>query len=91
MSIISYDWNFGDGETGTSMIINHTYTQPGAYNVTLTVQDEVGDSDTTSITLNVETASVMFPRLIVGIVTTVIAAFIALYFLKFRKRTGVKP
>lgn len=90
MSIISYDWNFGDGETGTGMIINHTYTQPGAYNVTLTVQDEAADSDTTSITLDVETGPVMFPWLIAGIVTTLIAASIALYFIKFRKRMEVK-
>lgn len=90
MSIISYDWNFGDGETGTGMIMNHTYIKPGAYNVTLTVQDEVGDSDTASATLNVETGPVMLPWLIAGIVTTVIAASIALYFSKFRKRRGVK-
>lgn len=90
MSIISYYWNFGDGETGTGMIINHTYTKPGVYNVTLTVLDEVGDSDTTPITLNVEAEPVMLPWLIAGIVTAVIAASIALYFLKFRERTEVK-
>ncbi len=38
-TIISYDWNFGDGFTGTGMITSHTYTTEGIFNVRLTVTD----------------------------------------------------
>jgi PKD repeat protein len=31
----TYQWDFGDGSTGTGDITNHTYTAPGFYNVTL--------------------------------------------------------
>ena len=35
--IQSYQWNFGDGQTGTGQNTTHTYTSPGTYQVTLTV------------------------------------------------------
>jgi len=41
-SIISYIWNFGDGNTGNGAIITHAYTYPGSYLVTLTVEDNDG-------------------------------------------------
>ena len=42
--IISYFWNFGDGQEscGDSMI--HKYNQPGEYTITLTVEDNGGSS-----------------------------------------------
>lgn len=36
-SITSYLWYFGDGDTSTLQFPSHTYTQPGQYNVCLTV------------------------------------------------------
>ena len=35
--INSFQWNFGDGQTGLGQTVNHTYAQAGTYNVTLTV------------------------------------------------------
>lgn len=40
--IVSYDWNFGDGNTGTGVEILHTYTEEIDYTVTLTVTDNLG-------------------------------------------------
>ncbi len=37
--IVSYAWDFGDGETGVGAIQAHTYDQDGTFFVTLTVTD----------------------------------------------------
>ena len=37
-------WDFGDGETSTEASPQHTYADPGSYNVTLTAQTATGDS-----------------------------------------------
>ena len=41
-NITKYSWNFDDGATGTNCSINHAFTDPGTYNVSLTVTDEKG-------------------------------------------------
>ena len=43
--IVSYHWDFGDGTTGTGKNIEHTYSSAGTYNVTLTITDEFGNTD----------------------------------------------
>jgi PKD repeat protein len=40
--IVEYDWDFGDGETGSGMRISHTYQRTGRFVVTLTVTDNAG-------------------------------------------------
>ena len=52
-SITSYDWNFGDSNTGTGMNPTHTYAQDGTYTVTLTVTDNDGATDTTTTTATI--------------------------------------
>ena len=36
---LTYQWNFGDGATGTGATPSHAYSAAGTYNVTLTVSD----------------------------------------------------
>ena len=42
--ITSYDWDFGDGETGSGQVVGHTYAGAGSYEVELTVTDGEGAS-----------------------------------------------
>jgi nitrous oxidase accessory protein NosD len=44
-SIISYEWDFGDGTNATGIYISHTFSQYETYNVTLTVFDNDGKQD----------------------------------------------
>ncbi|MEE2884008.1 MAG: PKD domain-containing protein [Planctomycetota bacterium] len=41
----NYLWDFGDGDTSTTLVGEHTYLEPGSYTITLTVSGP-GGSDT---------------------------------------------
>jgi PKD repeat protein len=49
-TIVQYDWDFGDGDTGSGISPNHTYLVDGTYTVSLTVTDEKGATDSSSTT-----------------------------------------
>jgi len=40
--LVSYHWDFGDGTEATGPVVNHTYTRPWTFIITLTVVDEAG-------------------------------------------------
>ncbi len=46
---VTYSWDFGDGNMGTSQRVSHTYAIPGSYTVTLTITDGPVTDDTTQI------------------------------------------
>ena len=54
IGITSYEWDFGDGETGSGINPTHTYSSSGIYTVILTVSDSGGmtATDTSLITVN---------------------------------------
>jgi len=73
VGIVSYEWDFGDGTTGTGISTTHIYTGSGTYTVTLTVEDVAGNSDAFSITMTVEaTLFEAVPLWIVGAAIIVI-------------------
>ena len=49
----SFQWNFGDGGTGSGQTVTHTFTRIGTFPVTLTITDSVGRTNfvTQSITI----------------------------------------
>ena len=47
--ILTYFWDFGDGNTSVMSTINHTYTAIGNYTATLIVDDGNGGTDTASV------------------------------------------
>lgn len=56
--IVTYSWNFDDGSTtGSGIVASHTYTEEGIYEVILTVTDEEGLSDITTLQINVSAAA----------------------------------
>jgi len=55
-SIVSYQWTFGDGSTGSGASAQHAYAAPGTYTVRLTVFDNGGASDTTTRSVSVQSS-----------------------------------
>ncbi len=51
--ITSYYWDFGDGSFSVEGSTNHSYTQVGTYNATLTVADNCGLIDTEEVVVHV--------------------------------------
>lgn len=49
--IVSYEWTFGDGSTGSGKNPSHLYTDIGTYQVTLTVTTVYGATDTVTTTV----------------------------------------
>jgi PKD repeat protein len=64
---LSYQWRFGDGNTGSGMTESHTYNKPGTYTVTFTASNSVGEA---SKTLTVEATPVPAPAQITSINAT---------------------
>jgi outer membrane protein OmpA-like peptidoglycan-associated protein/outer membrane protein W len=49
---ISFEWNFGDGTTASTLNATHVYNEVGTYNATLTATNEAG-SDSCTLTVTV--------------------------------------
>ncbi len=52
--IVSYSWDFGDGNTDSGVAVSHSYVDDGVYPVTLTVVDDDGASDSTTASITVK-------------------------------------
>ena len=49
-----WQWDFGDGNTGSGPQIDHTYAEAGTYTVCLTITNDAGCDDTTCQTIYVQ-------------------------------------
>jgi PKD repeat protein len=88
--IISYHWDFGDGTTGAGKVVEHTFGLAGNYTVTLTVTDNHGVVNSSSV---VKALAPPVPpinwALIGGIIAAVVVVgLVALFFLRRRKRAA---
>ncbi len=52
-TIVSYNWQFGDGTTASGAMPSHTYAAAGTYAVTLTVTDDDGASASATTTATI--------------------------------------
>lgn len=92
VGIVSYEWNFGDGTSGTGKTATHAYSNLGTYTATLTVKDSAGntDTDTTTITVrSAETPSIPTETLLMWLIGAAIAiagiSAVIIFLLKRRK------
>lgn len=56
-TIVAYNWDFGDGNTGTGPSPSHAYVLPGVYNITLAVTDDSGAVDSATTSANIDPAN----------------------------------
>jgi PKD repeat protein len=54
---VIYEWDFGDGTSSTAAAPTHSYTQPGAYTVVLTVTNSIGETDDLSAKIRVNSGN----------------------------------
>lgn len=70
-SIVSYEWDFGDGKTGSGLTPSHSFDTASTYLVTLTVTDDGGKTGSTSQQV---TVSQVAPLAVTGIDPNTMAA-----------------
>ena len=61
-NITSYEWDFGDGNVTntTHEILNHSYSEAGSYEVTLTVTDDDGATNSTTKIITIYQPTAIF-------------------------------
>jgi PKD repeat protein len=64
--ISEYNWAFGDGGTGSGPVANHTYNQPGMYNVRLVVVAQNGLRGSASQQIRVDSPQAPAPAAVIN-------------------------
>jgi len=90
VGIVIYEWDFGDGTTGTFSTTTHIYDELGTYTVTLTAKDRVGNSAQDTATITVKEAIEQpakqwrFPRWILYLIGLIIVISLIIYLIGLR-------
>src|SRR5207248_3130444 len=50
-------WSFGDGASGSGAQVDHTYTQPGSYPITVTIADGFGHTTGSKYAITIGSAA----------------------------------
>ncbi len=92
VGIVNYEWDFGDGITGTGKTPTHTYTAEGNYAVYLRVTDAAGnfDIDTLIVTVVTEEESTSL-WILIPIIGGIIGSTFAIFYLETKKPKGKTP
>jgi hypothetical protein len=61
-SVVSWDWDFGDGTFGSDSITSHVYNEQGEYNVLLTITTEANCIDTISYNVLIDEYDFFIPN-----------------------------
>ncbi len=61
-NILTYQWNFGDGNTSTQPTPSHTYTAQGTYNVQLIITTSSGCRDTLLVNAAIRVGTIPAPN-----------------------------
>jgi hypothetical protein len=88
--IVSYEWNFGDGTTGTGAVVSHAYTNKGTYQVQLNVTNNIGMSKlkTFGITVGNQLEDLTLFKVILAVI---LVALISIFAVLLRKRRVSRP
>jgi PKD repeat protein len=63
---LTYEWDFGDGQTATQPSSTHVFAQAGSFTVTLTVKDKKGESASGSVQVTVASLAGTWQGLLAG-------------------------
>lgn len=64
-NIVAYQWLFGDANSGTGEIVDHTYAASGSYNVQLTVRDDANDETTATELVSVTISNISLTAVLI--------------------------
>jgi hypothetical protein len=85
-TIVSYEWNFGDGTNGTGAVVSHSYNKQGTYQLTLEVTDSNDLSSSETLTVTVGSPPQYVPLAVKVVLATVLALLILMFAALVRSR-----